>query len=698
MSTITAKVAMGDSFMDALLRLPQKIQKKTKEMITKFKQNPTSPGLNYEKIKSRDKRIRSLRVDQDYRAIVLQADNSNTFLLLWVDKHDAAYDWAEGRTCSVNANTGAIQVIDVNQIEAAPAKVILPEKPAEKELPDIYQQFTDADLAGVGVTDLMLPLIRSIKSENEIETLLNTIPKTTYEALFMLGLGENYDEVRDELGIIPDATYDAEDFDSALELDQNKQHFSAITDDAELEALLNAPMDKWRVYLHPSQRKLVTANFNGPARVLGGAGTGKTVVAMHRAKFLANKCSENERIFFTTFTKSLIQDIKNNLQKICSFDEIQKIEINHIDAWCHDFLIRQNMPCEVAYGSNPLRKKLWDSSLTYNEESSIDDAFLKDEWDKVIQYHDLESLQDYLRIARAGRHSRLSRIQRKRIWPVFAEYRSLLMENNLFEPADMFRAARILILSRDIRVGFKHIIADEVQDLHPQALRLLRAIVPEDQFKQNDLFLVGDGHQNLYGHHIVFSQLGINIMGRGKRLKINYRTPEESRRWACLVLKGTSVSNLDGELDSNKGYISLITGPDPTFVSAKTFDEEVKTIAEWINQIKSDDPTKVVCVTAGTNAEIDALATELPKYGVSNLHHITTSNHDCNESAPVRLITHHRIKGLEFDHVCISGCSQQKWSGYSGSRLSAAKCLLHVAATRTKNSLLITATGQVFKP
>lgn len=699
MSPITTTVAIGSQFMDALARLPQKTQKKTRDMITKFQQNPTSPGLNYEKIKSKDPRMRSLRIDQSYRAIVLQVEKSNTFLLLWVDNHDEAYSWAEGRVCSVNAITGGIQVVDVSEIQAVPTKIVEPtdQSSPEENKPDIFQQFSDTDLAGVGVTDLMLPLVRSIRSEPALESLDGTIPKAVYNALYMLALGESYDVVREDLAIVPNANYDTADIDSALKLDQNKNHFSSFTDDAELEALLNAPMDKWRVYLHPSQRKLVNAHFNGPARVLGGAGTGKTVVAMHRAKHLASQCKPNEKIFFTTFTKSLIQDIKNNLQKICSFDEIKKIEINHIDAWCHDFLNRQNMPCEVAYENHTLRKNIWQTALTYNEEEGLDEDFLKEEWNKVIQYHDFHTLAEYIRIPRAGRNQRLTRLQRKRIWPVFREYRRLLLENNIYEPADMFRVARGVLTSKKIVSGFKHIIADEVQDLHPQALRLLRAILPKDHFKQNDLFLVGDGHQNLYGHHIVLSQLGINIIGRGKRLKINYRTPEESRRWASSVLAGTSISDLDGELDSSKGYVSLISGPEPVFISAKSFEEEVEAIAEWIKKIKSEDPTKVVCVTARTKGEITALAESLPTKGITKLHIIDTNNHDCDDHDPIRLITHHRIKGLEFDHVCISGCSQQKWASNNRIRISAQKCLLHVAATRTKNSLLVTAIGPVLK-
>lgn len=443
---------------------------------------------------------------------------------------------------------------------------------------------------------------------------------------------------------------------------------------------------------------LIDSILSTDSGLLAGAGTGKTVVAMHRARHLASMCRENERILFTTFTKSLTQDIKVNLQKICNYDEIKKVDVKHIDLWCHDFLNKQNLRWEIAYGNHPMRTKLWEQALAANEEPSISDDFLREEWERVIQYHDLDGFADYARVPRAGRNSRLSRLQRKRIWPVFEEYQNLLIENQLWEPADMFRAARQLIDSKGLQTGYKHIIADEVQDLHPQALRLLRSMVPKEQFKQNDLFLVGDGHQNLYGHHIVLSQLGIDIKGRGNRLKINYRTPEETRRWAASILAGAKTSDLDGELDSTKGYVSLMTGPDPKLFSAKTFEEEVTHIASWIKEIKISDETKVICITASTNQELDSLAKAFPKHGVKDLLLITSESHDQDDPTPIRLVTHHRIKGLEFDHVCISGCSKQKWDSLPVERQLSACYLLHVAATRTKNSLLVTATGTAFSP
>ena len=690
MNAVKPAVSIEMSFLEALTKLPDPIQKKAREMITKFLHDPASPGLNYEKIQAvKDQKLHSIRVDQSYRSIVLKSKSEDAYILLWVDKHDDAYAWARKHNSSIHPQSGAIQIVEVGEADSTP-----PESPVEspspsEEKPDVFASFTDADLRQLGATDEMIPLIRSIKDEPTLEGLQRRFTPQVYEALFMLACGENFDSVLDELGIETGKQYDTDDFKTALALDSNKQHFAAITDDAELEAILNEPLAFWRVYLHPSQRKLVQAQFNGPARVLGGAGTGKTVVAMHRAKFLASQCAENERVLFTTFTKSLIHDIKKNLQKICSYDEIKKIEVLHLDKWAENFLRSKSYKHQIAYDErHPQRKKLWNQALGAAQNGDFSADFLREEWEKVIQYHDFTSFAEYAALPRPGRQGRLSRIQRKAIWPVFEEYRTLLNENQIWEPADMFRAARSILTANNLNAGFKHIIVDEIQDFHPQAFRLLRAMIPADQFPKNDLFLVGDGHQNIYGHHIILGQLGIDIRGRGRRLKLNYRTPEETRRWAVSILQNQDINDLDGGKDTNKGYHSSMSGPEPTFEKCGSFDDEVKHIAAWSRRIREANGGHVACVTVRTNDEREQLAKALTQQGCQ-VHEITGDSMDIDDPAPLRLATMHRIKGLEFDHVCLADCDPAKLESLPAGRQSTERCLVHVAATRTKNSLMV---------
>ena len=691
MNAIKPAVSIGDSFLKAMFALPDPIIKKARETITKFQHDPTSPGLNYERIQgAHDKRLHSIRIDQDYRGIVLKSEKGDAYILLWVDKHDDAYSWARKKRSGVHPQSGAIQIVEVVEEEAPIAEMAPPSEPQnEAETQDIFAAFSDADLRQLGATDETLPLIRSIKDEPSLIKLERRFTAQVYDALFRLACGESYDAVLEELGIETGKEYAPDDFKTALELDANKQSFAVVTDDAELEAMLNEPLAFWRVFLHPSQRKLVQAQFNGPARVLGGAGTGKTVVAMHRAKHLASQCAENERILFTTFTKSLIHDIKNNLRKICSYDEIQRIEVIHLDSWCANFLRSRNFKNQIAYNDDhPQRKKLWNQSLEASESGDFPSDFLREEWDKVVQYHDISDFSGYCALPRPGRRGRLSRIQRKKIWPVFQEYRTLLEENQLWEPPDMFRAARAILTAEDRDAGFRHIIVDEIQDFHPQAFRLLRAMIPADRQQKNDLFLVGDGHQNIYGHHIILGQLGIDIRGRGRRLKLNYRTPEETRRWAVSILENQDINDLDGGKDSNAGYHSAMSGPEPVFKSCKSYDETVKVIAGWYREIQEANPAQIACVAVHTNHERQQYAKALAAEGCP-IHEITGESMDIESSSPLRLATMHRIKGLEFDHVCLADYDMQRLTNLPVERQSTERCLLHVAATRTKNSLLV---------
>lgn len=656
-----------------------------------FEREPTSNGLNFEKLEGlKDQKIFSIRVDGGYRIILARAPKESIHMAFWVGNHDDSYKWAENRVLTVHPLSGEIQIIETLETTASVAEPPAPTpKLPEIEAPDIFEKFTDADLRQLGATDETLRLIRTIKDEPTLEKLERHFTRPVYDALFRLACGDPYDIVLEEIGIEIGKEYAADDFKAALELDVNKQGFAVITDDSELERILNEPLAHWRVFLHPSQRKLVDASFNGPARVLGGAGTGKTVVAMHRAKYLASQCAENEVILFTTFTKSLIHDIKHNLQKICGYDEISRIKVVHLDAWCSNFLRNRNVSREIAYGDDdPLRKRLWKQSLDAANAGEFTSEFLRTEWDKVIQYHDVTDFSGYAALPRPGRHGRMNRLQRKAIWPIFEKYRSLLDENQLWEPADIFRAARSILVNEGLEAGFKHIIVDEIQDFHPQAFRLLRAMIPADRYPQNDLFLVGDGHQNIYGHHIILSQLGIDIRGRGRRLKLNYRTPEETRRWAVSVLQNQNTNDLDGGIDTQRGYHSSMSGPEPVFESFQSYEEKVRRIAAWYRNIRKSESSHVACVAVHTNSERWRYANALTEHGCSVLE-ITRESMDVDDPTPLRLITMHRIKGLEFDHVCLADCYPLDSANQSVERQNSERCLLHVAATRTKNSLFI---------
>ena len=335
MSESRLTVAVSNDFFKALNGLPEKARGKVATFISKFRDNPRSPGLNYERIEGgKDAFIRSLRVDQEIRCIVRAPEEGDTYVLLWVDKHDDAYQWARRRTCHVNRISGALQVVDVESAEAAVGDAIeaalseaLAASPAASppaSSDSLFAGCDDDQLMLLGVPEALLPAVRAVANEDALSRLIEWVPQSCVDGLILLADGKPIDAVIDELERKRPAHVDTSDVAAALNTPESQAEFMVITDDELLEAMLAAPMEQWRVFLHPSQRRLVERDWSGPVRVLGGAGTGKTVVAMHRARWLAQQLSDQAgaRILFTTFTRNLATDIRSNLTKICSPQEL----------------------------------------------------------------------------------------------------------------------------------------------------------------------------------------------------------------------------------------------------------------------------------------------------------------------------------------------------------------------------------------
>jgi mRNA-degrading endonuclease RelE of RelBE toxin-antitoxin system len=330
-------VAISNDFLKSFSGIPRKEQAKVREFFEKFRVNPASPAIHYEKIqKAKDENVRSVRIDQDYRGIILKPASGNVYMLLWVDQHDKAYAWAENRIFSINAETGGLQIVNVEE-------QILPEKaPQIKDSGKrLFDPYKDADLLRLGIPEILLPLVRQMKTKDDLDAIESQLPQEAYEALFFLAEGFSLQDVLKDLEKEqPPLEVDTADFVAALENPDSKRRFHVVEGALELAEILNSPLELWRIFLHPSQRNIVEKEYNGPVRVLGGAGTGKTVVAMHRARWLAEKVltKENDRILFTTFTKNLAADIKENLRKLCSSDIMKKIDVINLDAWVIQFL------------------------------------------------------------------------------------------------------------------------------------------------------------------------------------------------------------------------------------------------------------------------------------------------------------------------------------------------------------------------
>ena len=699
MTALTQKfrVAVYDEFLDAFARLPRPQQKKVNQFLRKFRSDPTSSAINYEKISTfRDPNMRTVRIDQQYRAILLKPDQGNVYVLLWVDNHDEAMAWAQDKQVVIHPETGSLQVLI-----GEPAGKMAPAAPPKRDVHPLYAQWTDTELVGLGVPVQALPQIRALTSEGELEGLAPSLPTEAYEALFFLGTGESLDAVRQSLAIEKPAAVDTQDFVTALEAPSTQRHFAVVTDDQELEAMLDAPLEKWRVYLHPSQRKIVTSSFNGPARVLGGAGTGKTVVAMHRAKHLATQVftGEEDRILFTTFTVNLAHDIHDTLTKLVPPTAMRRIEVAHLDKWTADFLRSQGYDYRIEYfglPGSPL-EALWDAAVGDKPaELGLPSAFFREEWDFVVQPAGCASYEQYRDERRVGRGVRLSRQQRKLIWPVFEEYRNRLEAKRLREPVDAMRDAVELLKKLKGRSRYRAVVVDEAQDMSTVAFQLLRALAPEEP---NDLFIVGDGHQRIYRRRVSLSQAGVRITGRSKKLYINYRTTDEIRRYAVAILENKPIDDLDDGSDSNKGYKSLMHGSPPRIERCGSFKKEIDTILSFVREVAAEKLNET-CLVTRTHKDLDQYDAALRDGGITT-HRIRRSEADDGARPGLRLATMHRVKGLEFDRMIIAGVNDgvvpllvgDIESDDRGVREEAElreRALFYVACSRAKRELLIT--------
>ncbi|MFH1872614.1 MAG: UvrD-helicase domain-containing protein [Pseudomonadota bacterium] len=661
--SFTPKVALAQDFLANLGTLTSAVQGKILKWALRFQSDPTSNGINYEPINgARDKNLKSVRIDQDWRGIVFKPPAGDVYVLMYVDRHDAAYHWAEGRRIAVNPATGALQVYAVEsmvepvleharatetQSSAAPSSTLAAE--SVKAAAPLFSTLSDQDLLGVGTPEELLAQVRSIQSEAELDALQSYLPVEAYEGLFLIAAGDSVSDVLMSRETRIDKLVDTEDFAAAIETAESQSRFVVVADEETMVAMLNAPLAQWRVFLHPTQRKLAQGDRGGPMRVLGGAGTGKTVLAMHRAKWLAEERATVERkVFFTTFTRNLAADIEENLKTLCSPVVMQKIEVKNLDAWVSGFLRRQKYEHKIVYNrKQDEAADAWQSALALQDTSlALSSAFYEEELERVVLAQGVSTRDEYRLAKRTGRGTVLTRSKRDAIWPVFEEYRAQLASRKLKEVDDAYRDAAALL--HDMPKSYSSIIVDETQDFGPQALRLLRAMVPRES---NDLFFVGDGHQRIYTRNRAsMSACGIDIRGRARKLYLNYRTTEEIRRLAVATLEGCEVDDLDEGSDEVKRYKSLSHGPAPKTLDFQHLEDALASLPAQLEVSLAEG--RFVCVIVPTRHEASAVHGSL-KAGKISATILGPDERDQPDSKSVRIATMHRAKGLEFDEVVL---------------------------------------------
>lgn len=660
------QVVLAQDFVDAALDLAPREGRQALEFVAQFRRNPAHPGLSLERL-NRD--VWSARVNQDVRAILHKA--GDTWTLLHVDHHDQAYHWAERRRIELHPVTRELQVVQVVHREV--------ERTVERG-PRLLAAHSDAYLLSLGVPQDWLTVVREVADEDQLLEVCAKLPVEVGERLVELSTGRL---VTPPPPPPPDRSW--------TEGAEVRRRYFVLDGDAELAALLEAPMAKWIAFLHPSQRKLATGRFQGPVKVTGSAGTGKTVVAMHRARHLAQ---QGKRVLLTTYSKTLPDNLRRNLRLLCTTEELAMLTVGTVHSTALAVARKADSAVEVL-PENHLRLLLERHAALVPEAPDVD--FLLSEWDAVVAAQGIVDWEGYRSARRQGRGRPLSVKQRRAIWRIFEGALQSMAADRAFDFPSVCRIAREHLEAGRVERPYDAVVVDEVQDLEAQELRFLAALAGEGADR---LMLLGDGGQRIFGRGLSLRSLGIETRGRSHVLRINYRTTEQIRRYADRIL-GDAVDDLDGETESRRGTRSLLRGPEPRLLPCATAEEQTERVVGEIAQLlRSGLAADEVAVFARRGASLDPLEEALHQRGIPS-HRL--SERGGSEGA-VQLGTMHRAKGLEFKQVFVVDCSAGELPSPMALRAAVdpadreavvenEKRLLYVALTRARDEAAVSWVG-----
>ena len=652
-----AKMMLHRDVLKNFGKLPAKVQKKVVELTQKFEEDSTQASIHLESINAaKDSKVRSARVGLDYRAIVIAPEKGDTFLLMHIDHHDEAYQWCLNKRFEAHLALGTLQVFDVEEAERSLETSQNGEAEEERwdteeSVPEyVLQDLSDDELFQAGVPDALIPAVRAVRNDDDFERLAGYLPPEAEQVLYGVASGMPLEEAINEmLGALDeiekptgpgDFSYLAEITNLDLVLVQGEEH---------LREILSEDIEEWRVFLHPYQRKLVEWHTRGPMKIFGAAGTGKTVALMHRAAWLTQRCSDEEKVLITTFTTNLSVTIKGLMKKLAP-GVVDRIEVTNLHQLARTICARAQWQGKIAEKED--LQSIWLKVLAMPVATELDfsEEFLRDEFEQIIDPMGITTEEEYLTVVRSGRKP-LRRKQRKALWKVFVELRRQLSGRNLLTFDGLIHQAREVV-ERGEFPRYRHVLVDEIQDFSLEALRLVASISPIAEGLDNPLCVVGDGHQRIYNPvPVPLGRAGIEVRGRSRRLKINYRTSEEIRDWAHAALEGLDVDDLDGERAVTLGDRSIFHGPKPQVVSCKDDDEVASAVVSWVKGLTESNGFKTheICLTPPNSKVISSLRS----HGFATVELKARQPDPGQEESGVRFGTKKRIKGLEFKAVAI---------------------------------------------
>ncbi len=671
---------IADTFTDSLTRLTGDEQKAVKTTAFDLQLNPVNPGMSFHKLdNSRDKNFWSVRVSSDIRLIVHRTADS--LLLCYVDHHDKAYQWAARRKLETHPQTEPAQLVVIRETvkEITIPKYVEVDQPTPSK-PALFSGVAEEQLLGYGVPAEWLDDVRSVDEDSLLE-LSDHLPGEAAEALLELATGGEPQVVH------PQATTT-----DPFEHPDAQRRFRVVKDMEELERALEYPWEKWTVFLHPDQRRIVERDFNGPARVSGSAGTGKTIVALHRAVFLA-RTQLDSRILLTTFSETLANALRTKLRRLISNEPRigERLEVHDINA------IGRRL-YELHFGHPNIAscyvvQQLLTESAGEVEGLKFSLRFLVTEWEEVVDAWQLKTWEAYRDVRRLGRKTRLPEQQRVVLWSIFDRVLSLLESRSLVTYPGLFSQLGTQLAKRK-HPPFEFAIVDEAQDISVAQVRFLAALGGE---RPNSLFFAGDLGQRIFQQPFSWMALGVDIRGRSRTMHVNYRTSHQIRMQADRLL-GPEVSDVDGNTEERRGTVSVFNGPNPDIRVLDSIEEETEAVGAWLTERGSEGvvPHEIgVFVRSAVELERARAAVENAGLPLKILdEHVETT------SGYVSISTMHLAKGLEFRTVVVMACDdeviplQKRIETVADDAdleevYNTERHLLYVACTRARDHLLV---------
>ena len=668
---------ISDTFIASLGRLTSDEQKQVKTTVLDLQLGPTDTSLQFHHIsKSKDPNFWSVNTGSDLHLIVHRADDS--LLVCYVGHHSEAYEWAERRKIEQHPNTGAAQIVEVREL----AKIFAP-KYVVKNQPSLAGQLLadgikDSDLLDYGIPAEWLADVRSV-TEDTLFDIAGHLPQEASEALLELASGGK-----------PTKRISGQ-AKSSFEHPDARRRFSLITTPEELQKALDAPWDRWTVFLHPDQRQLVEANYDGPVRVSGSAGTGKTIVALHRAMYLLRVDPES-RVLLTTFSEALANSLRIKIKKLL----VSSPQLgDRIDIFAFDEIARN------LYSKTKDKKKIVEfteleqliiSARKNEPELKVSASYILAEWKDVVDAWQISNWEGYKGANRLGRRKRLAEPQKEKLWAVISEVKKGLVSRSAITLDEAFNELAVKIgLYKN--PPYTNIVVDEAQDVSVCQLRLLSAL---GRNRPNGLFFAGDLGQRIFQQAFSWKSVGVEVH-ESKTLKVNYRTSHQIRMRADGLL-ADELSDVDQNIESRSDTISVFDGVRPDILVVKSEDEEASVVAERLQSFsRTGVRPEEMGVFVRTESEFRRAQAIIDKAGLAwNL----LTDHMATSLNCVSLGTMHLAKGLEFKAVIIVACDSDIIPNES--RLANAsdesdleeifqteRHLLYVACTRARDFLVV---------